>query len=303
MRRSILVVLFVALVTGTAFALGDALRPDASPLVLVVGAERVELNPADYVRADRVDHRALTRAIARRVAAQVVVRSGRARVLRRRDLLGAARQAASLGTGGGVVSIDSRTVSVAISASVVAQAQRNTCESAALQVLAGTVGLQLDQRRIQRAFPTSGRLDPAPGPAGEVWGDPDDGYVGRPDGGGARGGFGIYPGPVLRTARQLGLVLDDLTGASSSAVYRRLLGGRAVMAWIGLSDGPYGTWISPEGRRIRVNFGEHTVVVHGVRADGRLLISNPLRGTREMWTKAEFEERWQRLGRRALSPK
>ena len=303
MRPSLLVVAALALLTVTALAAGDTLRRDPSPLILAVGAERVQLSSADYVRADRVDRRALARAIERRVAPEVVVRSGRARILRRRTVLRAARQAASLGTEGGVVSVDSRAVSVAISAPVVAQAQRNTCESAALQVLAGTVGLQLDQRRIQRAFPTSGRLDPAPGPAGEVWGDPDDGYVGRPDGGGARGGFGIYPGPVLRTARQLGLVLDDLTGVSPSAVYRRLLGGRAVMAWIGLSDGPYGTWISPEGRRIRVNFGEHTVVVHGLREDGLLLISNPLVGTREMWTQAQFEARWRLLGRRALSPR
>lgn len=301
-RFSFVILILLMLLTGSAVVVGNTLRRGEATLVLVVGAERVQLDPADYVRADRVDRRALARAMARRLSPRVVVRRGRARIIRRRDLVRAAREAESLGAGGGVVTVRSRPVSVAISAPVVAQAQRNTCESAALQVLAETVGVRLDQRVIQRAFPTSGRPDPVPGPSGEIWGDPDEGYVGRPDGGGARGGFGIYPAPVLRTARQLGLVLDDLSGASPTAVYARLLRGHAVMAWIGLSEGPYGTWISPAGRRIRVNFGEHTVVVHGLRADGRLLVSNPLSGTRELWTTAEFEERWRLLGRRALSP-
>lgn len=301
-RSSLIIVAVLVLLTGSALVVGKTLRRSESALVLVVGAESVRIGTADYMRAGRVDRPALVRAVTRRLAPRVVVRRGGARIIRHRDLARAARQAESLGADGGVVKVASRTVSVAISAPVIAQAQRNTCESAALQVLAGTVGVRLDQRLIQRAFPTSGRPDPEPGPSGEIWGDPDQGYVGRPDGGGARGGFGIYPAPVRQTARQLGLALDDLSGTSPSTVYKRLLGGRAVMAWIGLSDGPYGTWISPAGRRIRVNFGEHTVVVHGLRTDGRLLISNPLSATRETWTTAEFEARWRLLGRRALSP-
>lgn len=301
-RPFFVIVSVLVLATGSVLVVGNALRGSPT-LDLVVGAERVQLNPADYVRAGRVDRRALESAVTRRVAPRIVVRRGRARIIWRRDLVRAARQAEALGANGGVVKVDSRAESVAISAPVVAQAQRNTCESAALEVLARTVGVRLDQQLIQRAFPTSGRPDPAPGPSGEIWGDPDEGYVGRPDGGGTRGGFGIYPAPVLRTAQQLGLALEDLSGASPSAIYRRLLRGHAVMAWIGLSDGPYGTWISPAGRRIRVNFGEHTVVVHGLRPDGLLLISNPLVGTRETWTKPEFEKRWLLLGRRALSPR
>ena len=54
------------------------------------------------------------------------------------------------------------------------------------------------------------------------------------------------------------------------------------MAWVGLSDGPYGRWRSPRGRTIQVNFGEHTVVLKGIRADGSIRVVNPLEGTREL---------------------
>lgn len=300
-RSTAFVVAALAILTGTALTAGATLQRPDDGLVLAVGAHRVEIDSSDYVRVDRVDRVALARIVKRQVPRHVVVRRGNARIVRRRDLAGAVRRAASLGADGGVVRIDSRPISAVVSAPVVAQSQRNTCESAALQVLAATLDRRLDQRVIQRAFPVSGPLDPVPGPTGDMWGDPDKGYVGRPDGGGTRGGFGIYPRPVLRTAQRLGLALDDMSGASPAALYGRLLSGRAVMAWVGLSDGPYGTWTSPAGRRVRVNFGEHTLVVHGLRADGLLLISNPLFGTRELWTKAEFEARWRLLGHRALS--
>lgn len=115
-----------------------------------------------------------------------------------------------------------------------------------------------------------------------MWGDPDEGYVGRADGTGPVGGFAVYPRPVARAARRYGVRLDDLTGAAPRAIYDRLLAGRAVLAWVGLADGPYGSWQTPAGRRVRVNFNEHTVVLTGVRSDGSLQVVNVLHGTREI---------------------
>jgi len=51
---------------------------------------------------------------------------------------------------------------------------------------------------------------------------------------------------------------------------------------------------------IRVNYGEHAVVLTGI--SGNLLrINDPLSGTVLEWTKVEFEGRWSALGRRALA--
>ena len=125
--------------------------------------------------------------------------------------------------------------------------------------------------------------------------------MGRPDGGGTAGGFGVYQGPVRRVAQSYGRRLEDLSGSSPVQVYARLRSGRAVMVWVGLSDGPYGTWSSPSGRAVRVNFGEHAVVLAGIGSAGDLRVLNPLEGTRETWSAAKFEAMWRLLGRRALA--
>jgi uncharacterized protein YvpB len=301
----------LTLVTGLALAspeLGD-LASDGSQRVDV--PRRLELRSGQrvlvavpvsrYVAAGRVDVDRLRRLLMRALPATVVARRRRARITYRYDVGDTAARVAALGAGGGRAQAVRESVAAVTRAPVVQQAQRNTCESAALAVLLATAGREVDQRRLQRAFPRSGSLDPqGVGPA-RRWGDPDRGFVGRTDGGGLAGGFGIYPRPVRATARRFGARLRDFSGRSPLLLYKRLLAGRAAMVWVGLSDGPYGRWRAPDGRMVSVNFGEHTVVVHGLRRDGRLLVSNPLRATRELWSKDTFETMWRRLGQRALT--
>ncbi len=185
-------------------------------------------------------------------------------------------------------------------APVVAQRLHNNCESAALEVLLATHGTRVNQLRLQAALPRSGPLDPQGTGPDRVWGDPDRGFVGRADGGGTAGGFGVYPGPVAAVAARYEVPLRNLTARAPSRVYRALAQGHAVMVWVGLGAGPYGTWRAPSGRRIRVNFNEHTVVLTGIGKGGVLSVVNVLHGTRERWSRARFELMWRRLGRRAL---
>ncbi len=187
-----------------------------------------------------------------------------------------------------------------IAAPVVAQQLRNDCEATALSILLATTGVQASQQQLQAEMPRSGPLDPSTGTGGEVWGDPDQGFVGRPDGTGSAGGFGVYPGPVAALATRHGRRLSDMSGASAASIYSRLLEGHAVIAWVALSAGPYGSWTSPQGKPIRVNFGEHTVTLVGL--SGTLLrVDDPLTGRLEYWSRSKFEAMWRGLGRRALA--
>ncbi len=192
-------------------------------------------------------------------------------------------------------------VAARISAPAVAQKLHNDCEAAALQTLLATDGIASDQLTLQAQLPRSGPLDPKGSPPDQVWGDPSQGFVGRADGSGPAGGFGVYQGPVAQLANRYGRRLRDLTGSAPRLLYRRLLAGHAIMVWVGLADGPYGRWRSPSGQPVVVNFNEHTAVLTGIGADGTLDVINPLTGTREQWTRAQFETMWSRLGRRALS--
>ena len=194
-----------------------------------------------------------------------------------------------------------RAVEVSIDTPVVAQTLRNNCETAALEALLATTDLRVDQMTLQRRLRRSGPPDPATSASGPIWGDPDQGYVGRADGTGVAGGFGVYPRPVAELAARYGRRLMPMTGASPEAVYAHLRAGHAVEAWVGLDDGPYRSWRTPSGRPVRVNLNEHTVVVSGIRPDGALDIVNVLAGTREVWPRSQFERGFRLLGGRALA--
>lgn len=180
------------------------------------------------------------------------------------------------------------------------QAFRNNCETASLSMLLAAAGVRVDQRVLQREVAKSGPLDPII--AGEdswIWGDPDAGFVGRVAGGGRAGGFGVYQTPIRLLARRHGVQLADLSRRNVSAIVDRLRAGRPVMAWIGLSQGPYRRWRTPTGEPVVANFGEHVVVLTGI--SGTTITANdPLSGGTLTWSVSEFARRWRLLGKRAL---
>lgn len=184
---------------------------------------------------------------------------------------------------------------------LVRQAYHNNCETAALSMLLAAAGVEVDQRKLQAELPLSGPLDPVVAADGSwTWGDPDQGFVGRVRGGGVAGGFGVYQGPIRRLAERYGVQLYDLSRHPATEIFDRLERGSLVLAWIGLSEGPYKRWRTPGGKSIGVNFGEHTVVLTGVRGDV-VSVNDPLTGTRSIWTRAGFLLKWKLLGQRALA--
>lgn len=183
---------------------------------------------------------------------------------------------------------------------LVKQAFRNNCETAALSMLLASAGAPVDQRVLQREVAKSDPLDPIVGADGTwTWGAPDQGFVGRVRGGGTAGGFGVYQGPIRRLAARHGVRLTDLSRGDVEVIVRRLRRERPVLAWIGLSEGPYRRWRTRAGRLISVNLGEHSVVLTGIRGS-KILVNDPLTGARLGWSIAEFAGKWRLLGRRAL---
>ena len=307
-RRRLVAATLLLIVVGAAAALGgrdDSSATSGAPaaprerVIALYGGQRPLMQikvPADQP-PDRV---ALRRALTARLTRGTIASRGRARIRYVYDIETTTDRVLAAPSDTRRVQAVRAAVSSRIAAPVVRQFARNTCEAAALHILLSTTGVRVSQQRLQTAFPRSGPLDPEGSGPQRVWGDPDLGYVGRAEGGGVAGGFGVYPGPVAATARRYGRRLDDLSDGAPARIYARLRAGRAVMAWIGLSDGPYGEWLSPQGKRIQANFGEHTIVLTGISRNGDLRVVDPLRGVLETWTRTRFESAWQLLGRRAL---
>ena len=307
-RRRLIAAALLSVVVGAAAAIGTRDDSGATPTAPAAPRERVIAlyggqRPLMQIRvpvdrpADRV---ALRLVLTARLTPGTIASRGTARIRYVYDIEATTNRVLEARSDVRRVQAVRTAVSSRIVAPVVRQFARNACEAAALHVLLSTTGVRVSQQRLQAAFPRSGPLDPEGTGPRRIWGDPDVGYVGRADGGGAAGGFGVYPGPVAATARRYGRRLDDLTAGAASRIYARLRAGRAVMVWIGLSDGPYGEWRSPQGKRINANFGEHTIVLTGISRNGDLRVVDPLEGVLESWSRTRFEAAWRLLGRRAL---
>jgi uncharacterized protein YvpB len=186
-------------------------------------------------------------------------------------------------------------VSSAIDVPAVRQILYNDCEATALSMLLAAAGVRAGQLELQRQLPRSGSLEPVPVPGSPLprWGDPERGFVGRAD-----GGFGVYEPPVRRLAARHGVRVIDLQGRSIAAVRAAVLAGHPVLAWVGLEDGPFLSWLTPENREITVNLNEHAILVVGA-GPGYVLVNDPLHG-RARWSESLFSYRWKLLGRRAL---
>ena len=303
-RGRLVLALLLALLAG---ALWLILRSDA-PSDPAKEAEVVRIVQGGKPIAERP-----VEALAKLSAAELAAWAGRVPAARRAQRGGAVlelrtrpgalseRVQRALRAGGGTVAVPERTVSADHPLPIVKQVMRNNCETAALSMLLRARRVSADQLALQRELPRSGPLDPTTGADGQsVWGDPQAGYVGRPEGGGAAGGYGVYERPILALARKRGARLRDLSSRPPRDIYRSLLAGRPVMVWIGLTDGPFESWRTPEGKPLTGNFGEHTVVLTGIDGD-TLAVNDPLVGERTNWTREEFELMWRRLGSRAIS--
>lgn len=291
----------VAVVVGIRAASGGGIvnspPPPPAMVQLKLGEAtlaRISVAPAGNPAAIRT---ALSRVPNRRVA-----RTGKAKVTYATDraATGVALRHA-LRSGGGTVAVVERAISSSIAVPLIAQVLPDDCEATALAMVLGYSGRSIDQLALQHQVAHAPPLDPTTGPNGEeIWGDPARGFVGRADGGGPAGGFGVYQVPIRALAQRHGLEMTDLTGVRPDRLYAALLAGHPVLAWVALSAGPYARWTSPAGKEIQINYGEHAVVLTGIDGAG-VHVNDPLSGERLIWSRPQFEQMWAGLGHRALA--
>jgi uncharacterized protein YvpB len=307
-RRATAVGAILAIAAGTALVLSNAggSAPTADPAQSAAAQDQVlRLELDGRTLAERPTSRLTAprsqAALTQLAPASSTLRRGRATIRLRTDREDLALDIhRAIAAGGGTVVVPQEPVASSIRLPVVKQTLQDDCEATSLSMMLNFAGKQVDQLTLQDQVAHSAPLDPQQGPEGEIWGDPSRGFVGRADGGGPAGGFGVYQGPIAALARRHGVVLRDLSHRSPQDIYRTLLLGRPVMAWVALSEGPYASWHSPAGKAVTVNYGEHAVVLSGV-TEGDVTVNDPLSGQRLQWSKGQFESMWASLGRRALA--
>jgi uncharacterized protein YvpB len=188
------------------------------------------------------------------------------------------------------------------------QAHRLSCEAAALRMALAYEGITRDELTLiadmgddlrPARLDSRGRL--------VTWGDPMAAYVGNPDGRiTAYTGYGVYYGPVARAAQKAGATViangSGLygTGIAPTDIYRYLLEGHPVVAWISNTYHavPLAKYVAYDGATVRYTLTEHAVTLIGVRPDA-VLINDPWFG--QAWhPKAQFESAYRTFAEMAV---
>lgn len=174
-----------------------------------------------------------------------------------------------------------------------------SCEVAALKMVLGYYGEPVSETDLITQLPVD---DPGPRQPGNVWGDPDLGFVGDIDGRIPNGGYGVYESPLVELAGRYRSA-EAVTGATLPDLLTEVDAGRPVIVWGTLGDGRDISWTTPRGKRVAAIAGEHTRVLIGFtgtpQQPKRLILHDPIYGTITM-TKEKFLANWKLLGNRAM---
>ncbi len=177
------------------------------------------------------------------------------------------------------------------------------CETAALQMALGALGINYTQNQLIAMQPQPDTRDPVMGPmvnghkTVKQWGNPYKNFVGNIDGVDLTPtGYGIYYPPLLALAKSHGVPnAEGGEGWTAAKIYAELAAGHPVMAWTETGwDRPYvGYWTTfDEKIQIRYSLIEHVVTLSGVSAT-QVRVNDPWHSGSQYWfSKAAFEASW-----------
>jgi uncharacterized protein YvpB len=196
---------------------------------------------------------------------------------------------------------------VAFNVPVYKQLRNLDCETAALQMALGALGISYTQNQLIA-------MQPAPDPRSPImgklsngqkivveWGNPYKGFVGNIDGADLiPTGYGIYYPPLLALVKSHGVPNAEggegaANGWTPDRIYAELAAGHPVMAWTETGwERPYvGYWTTfDEKIKIRYSLVEHVVTLSGVSAT-QVRVNDPWHSGSQYWfSKAAFETSW-----------
>lgn len=183
------------------------------------------------------------------------------------------------------------------------QEQAATCEAAALRAALTLEGIRVTEGALLDIVGVD-RRDPVLDDSGRLiaWGDPDDAFVGDPDGHpGDYSGYGVYAGPVARAATTVGgTVLSSGRNIDPEEIYAALLAGHPVVAWVTVDYRPTHQlfYRAFDGHLVKYSLLEHAVTLTGVSPDS-VLITDPARS--QSWhSRDEFEAGYEKLDEMAV---
>lgn len=179
------------------------------------------------------------------------------------------------------------------------QEHRLSCEVAALEMALDYYGINTNEDELIEHL----NFDTRESKEGQVWGDPENGFVGNIDGSVFDGsGFGVYEEPIRNLARKY-VQAQILDKADLNMVIQSVRGGKPVITWGLIGNSPPISWHTSGGAQVKVYPGEHARVVIGYTGDAtnpdKLILLDPIYGKIRM-DPEDFLAQWSVMNNRAV---
>lgn len=130
--------------------------------------------------------------------------------------------------------------------------------------------------------------------AGNLWGNPNQAFIGDVRGKQMTTGYGVYWGPIARVAKNY-REAKEFTGWSIGQLIEEVKKDNPVIIWGYSKSGKPTSWLTPSGEKIQAVSGEHTVVVVGYVGSPEnpsyLIVNDSLFG-QVHWSRASFDNKW-----------
>lgn len=159
------------------------------------------------------------------------------------------------------------------------QENRLTCEVSALRMALNFLGNNVTEEELIGGLSFS---SPALRTAENVWGDPEEGFVGDVNGSVHFGtGYGVYAAPISKLADQYADA-EVMESPNLEDILEEVEDGNPVIAWGIISNRNFMFWYSEQERIISAYPGEHARVVIGYvgnrKSPYKIILMDPLYG-------------------------
>jgi len=174
-----------------------------------------------------------------------------------------------------------------------------SCEIASLLMALNYQGVKITESDLIKDLPVS---DPGPRQAGNIWGDPNLGFVGNIDGNMPNTGYGVYEQPIYDLAIKYRSA-KILTNAPLADLITELYKGNPIVVWGVVGKGRDISWKTAEGKVIVAKFDEHARTLIGYTGQSDkpqlMIFFDPIYGEVRMKVN-DFMANWGKLDNRAV---
>jgi uncharacterized protein YvpB len=167
------------------------------------------------------------------------------------------------------------------------QEQEYTCELASLRMVLAYYKINVSEKELIDLVPK----DSTP-KKGNIWGDPDLGFVGDLYGRTAEVSYGIHWKPMSTFANRWRRT-KIITNADPAMIQKFLKNKNPILAWIAPVDAPELNWKTPKGKMIKSYLGEHVVVITELK-NNVIKFNDPMNGIK-VENLNDFLLRWKKF--------